>query len=157
VNPAEQIDKDIRDLIQPILGNSLIAAGKLAQVQDQGYWKQLGNGHSYARFKDYVESLGGYSYDYTTRLMNVARAIGNGAYTAAQVDEMGIFNAIRLLPLINKNKLTPEILHAALTKSSGQLEVMIKGDKAPKPIEYATCKGCGEEVKCQRCGERMAK
>ena len=147
MNIAEQIDDEIREKIRSVKGNLLLAAGKLAQSQDMGYWKQLGGGHSHDKFKDYIESLGGPSYSYMTRVMNVVRAIGGGQYTAADVDEMGLSCAIALLPLIRKGELTPQILHAALTGSVSELKATIKGTPTlTEDRPFIVCPRCGEEL-----------
>ena len=150
MNIAEQIDGEIREKLQTVKGNLLLAAGKLAQSQDMGYWKQLGGGHSHDKFKDYVESLGGPSYSYLTRVCNVARAIGAKHYTAAEVDEMGLSCAIALLPIINRGELTPEILEAALTGSVATLKAMFAGDSEIKAEPFVVCPRCGEEVPVKR-------
>ena len=147
VSIAEHIDDEIREKIQSVKGNLLLAAGKLAQSQDMGYWKQLGGGHAYDKFKDYIDSLGGPSYSYMTRIMNVTRTIGYSQYTAAQVDEMGLSCAITLLPLIRKGEVTPQILHAALTGSVSELKATIKGTPAlTEDRPFIVCPRCGEEL-----------
>ncbi len=147
MNIAEQIDSDIREKIQNAKGNLLLAAGKLSQSQDMGYWLQLGGGHSHDKFKDYIDSLGGPSYSYMTRVMNVTRVIGQGNYTAADVDEMGLSCAIALLPVIKKGEMTSEIFQAALTGSVSELMAMIKG--TPTTTEdrpFIVCTRCGEHL-----------
>ena len=153
MNIAEQIDGEIREKLQTVKGNLLIAAGKLAQSQDMGWWKQLGGGHSHDKFKDYVESLGGPSYSYMTRVCNVTRAIGDGHYTASEVDEMGLSSAILLLPIIKKGEMTPEILQAALTGSLATLKAMLAGDSEIKSQPFVVCPRCGEEVPVKKVKE----
>uniref|UniRef100_A0A6M3KBU2 Uncharacterized protein n=1 Tax=viral metagenome TaxID=1070528 RepID=A0A6M3KBU2_9ZZZZ len=155
MNAALQHDQIIRDKVHNLKGSLLEVAGLLAQSQMQGMWLQaVASG---LKWKDYIESLGGPSYSYMTRLIRVVMAVGEGHYTATQLDEMGISNAIRLLPIIRKGGLTDEILQAALTGSPAILEAELKQDSAPKPIVYLVCSGCGEELECRRCGAKAVK
>uniref|UniRef100_A0A6M3XSB2 Uncharacterized protein n=1 Tax=viral metagenome TaxID=1070528 RepID=A0A6M3XSB2_9ZZZZ len=141
---AEVNDKKIRESVQLAKGGILHAAALLIKHQQNKWWAI---GDLYPSFKDYIDSLGGHTYTYMTRLMNVVKAITAEDLTAEEVDEMGLANAITLLPLIRDHELTPEIKQAALTSSTRELRAMLGGEQKEKASSSLTCPGCGMDIR----------
>jgi hypothetical protein len=153
MTPDEKID-EIQRYALGAKAATLKAGELLLECQRQGYWSIYRD--QYGNWNGFLSSLKQHTPSYWNRVMRVAKAKEDKALTEEDLQEMDFSVLFALLPLIKKNQLSDQIIAAARAGMS-ELKAVLSQDKAPKPIEYATCKGCGEEVKCQRCGERVVK
>ena len=101
---AEENCSAIAHLVKDLARYSVELGGLLVENQENAFWGTTGH----ASFKDYVQELG-ISYDWATRMMGLARVVAQQLLTQSEIDEMGVANAVLLLPLASKGELSDEI------------------------------------------------
>ena len=123
---------------------SFLDIGDLLKANFEGaFWSQLG----YENFKDYIESLGLFSYSWATRMINLSYVVAAQLITREDILEMGMAKAALILPALKQGKLTQDIIEIAKHAPASDLRLEL----GHKIQENDDC----DEIYCPRCGERL--
>lgn len=143
MSPAEQNISATLELCTDIKLNFLRVGKLLYDNFLHGYWGESG----FDCWSDYLDSLGVHDRSWLSRLVNVVMCIETRRMLEADVIDMGVSKAIKLLPKARKGKLTPEIIAAAKSGSTRELADALGHKINDNDRDYY--------VDCQKCGNRI--
>lgn len=144
LSPAERNEVETRNCCADIKTNFLQVGRLLYANFINAYWSVCGH----ASFSEYLESLGVASRSWLSRLVQLSACIDTQILTEADVIEMGVTNAVLLLPAAKSGNLDGDLIEVAKSGSSRELREAL----GHKQIEND--KDCW--LDCPRCGSRIS-
>ncbi|KKL92452.1 hypothetical protein LCGC14_1884550 [marine sediment metagenome] len=142
LRPCEENDLTTRELVSKARVEILAIGMLVAENQAKAYWSLL----EWGSFKDWVESLGLFSYSYFMRIVGVLEMLKT-SISLEDFNEMGITKATLLLPVSKAGNLDKDTIAIALASPVSDLKEHLGHKMALMPK--------GEELFCPRCGERL--
>jgi hypothetical protein len=143
LSKGESLDLTVRQLIRHMAIHYLEVGGLLAEIYEGKMWSVSG----YDRWKDYVESLGVGSYTYVMSLISISKMIAAAVLSREDLDEIGYSKVCLLVPLINKGKITDEILSIARTGNNRDLRIAVGYKVSENDGDCSViCSNCGFEL-----------
>lgn len=142
---AESLDEEIRDKLSKSydLGGILMAAGNLALSQHSGAWKELGSGHSYETFREYVEDVSPLPWADIDKAMRLVELVADQKLTVSELADIGFEKGKYIIELLEQGRLTSEQLQIAKAEPLQKLKHAI-GKKGALNLEHS--------IRCERCG-----
>src|SRR4030042_7039298 len=139
LSPAEANMQRTPDLCRDIKANFLEVGRLLYENFQMGFWSTV-----WDCWSDYLDSLGIASRSWLSRLVNLAMCLDTHLLREADVIEMGVTNAIMLLPSCRDGTINGEKIAAAKSGSTRQLREALghKGNENDRDY-YVDCTHCG--------------
>jgi len=143
LTPAEQNEVETQELCHNIKSNFLRVGFLLYENLTHAYWSLCGH-HS---FSDYLESLGIGSRSQLSRLTYLAACSVTQVLREDDILEMGMSNAIALLPAVRRGNLTQDMVEVAKCGSNRELRAYLGHKLNENDHGYSvTCPHCGFEI-----------
>ncbi len=142
-SPAERNEIETRERCAQIKTDFLEVGRLLYTNFTESYWSLCGH----SNFSDYLESLGIWSRSRLSQLMHVSMSVATQVLNEADVLEMGVENAIALLPSIRKGELTNDLVEVAKSGSTRELREVLGHKANENDLDcYLDCPRCGTRI-----------
>jgi len=143
LSPAEKNEVETRNCCADIKANFLQVGRLLYASFINAYWSVCGH----ASFSEYLESLGVASRSWLSRLVQLSACIDTQILTEADVIEMGVTNAVLLLPAAKSGNLDGDLIEVAKSGSSRELREALGHKQIENDRDfYVDCPHCGFNI-----------